>query len=568
LIALTAIILLIYWTPFGWTSSTKSRPCHREDSGETHYAGEQISWKRCGEAGGRPVECSQIEVPMDQYNATSSGDKTFNISLVRLRAENATKNLLLNPGGPGGSGAEFIFRKGKQLSDIVGNGFHLLSFDPRGINGSTPAASCYPSKKVKRAHSGVNSVDVVVDSPGMYAWTNNFVKACRDTMDEHGAYINTVQTAADMNSILEAVGQEDMVYWGFSYGTVLGQTYASLFPERSERVIIDGVANNFRWFDSVYDNYGDAIEESLSDTENVLAGFFDQCIKAGHNCTLGSLASSKEELERLVFDFSAKLREQPLSVYVNNTLYGLLDYPSLWYNGIFPALYKPAAWYSLSENLYRLIQGNATAAWLSYGIEEPFGIEGEGNQFVIYNDAKTGPAYWPQDRESIVKAQIPISNSSTFAPTENETPYAKQQWAIPRTHNFSQPELVNTAHPLLILSTTFDPVCPLKSAKTAYGAFNGSQLIEVEGYGHCSIAMPSTCLAMHVRNFLYNGTLPDEYTRCEVDGPYFIKPEDDGQLVAQKAFDNDEMRKIHIAQLELATEWEWEGRLMRLSYRR
>lgn len=63
------------------------------------YVGEKISWKPCGDVSGRPVECSNIDVPMDQFNATASGDKTFNISLIRMRGKDATKNLLLNPGG-------------------------------------------------------------------------------------------------------------------------------------------------------------------------------------------------------------------------------------------------------------------------------------------------------------------------------------------------------------------------------------------------------------------------------------------------------------------------------------
>jgi pimeloyl-ACP methyl ester carboxylesterase len=120
-------------------------------------------------------------------------------------------------GGPGGSGVEFLFRRGKQLSEIVGEGFHLLSFDPRGINSSQPLASCYPTQEARRDLSPVRETELVHDSPELYAWTQNYVRACADTMDEHGAYINTPQTSADMNSILDAVGQEDLVYWGFRY---------------------------------------------------------------------------------------------------------------------------------------------------------------------------------------------------------------------------------------------------------------------------------------------------------------------------------------------------------------
>lgn len=114
-----------------------------------------------------------------------------------------------------GSGAEFVYRRGKQLSEIVGDGYHLLSFDPRGINGSGPLASCYPDKKAAQQLSDVRDTEIVHDSPEVYAWTQNFVKACEATTGEHAGYINTPQTAADMNSILDAVGQEDLAYWGF-----------------------------------------------------------------------------------------------------------------------------------------------------------------------------------------------------------------------------------------------------------------------------------------------------------------------------------------------------------------
>jgi pimeloyl-ACP methyl ester carboxylesterase len=262
-----------------------------------------------------------------------------------------------------------------------------------------------------------------------------------------------------------------------------------------------------------------------------------------------------------VFDFSEKLKQQPISVYVNNTVYGQLDWASVWYNGIFPALYKPASWYSLADNLAKLLQGNATDAWMAYGMTAAWDMEGDGNTFVTMNDALTGPEYWPQDRQSLLDEIIHDLNTSIFAPTENSGYYSKQQWKIPRTHNFTQESGIETAHPLLILSTTYDPICPLVSAKSAYSAFKGSQLVEVLGYGHCSIAVASTCLARHVRDFLYNGTLPDEYTKCEVDGSYFIKPEEDGKVTAQREFESDEDEQIHLAQLQLARDWEWRSRL-------
>ncbi|KAH8669000.1 Alpha/Beta hydrolase protein [Xylariales sp. PMI_506] len=526
--------------------------------GKLKYPGEAILWEECGDLVGRKLECSEIDVPMDQFNPANSGNKTFSIPLIRLRGKNATQNILLNPGGPGGSGVEFMFRKGEQLNTIIGEGFHLLSFDPRGVNGSKPQATCYPDIETRRALSNVRSARVIEDSAETFAWTHSYVQACLDNMGEHGSYVNTPQTAADMNSILDAVGQQDLVYWGFSYGTILGQTYATLFPERSKRVIIDGVANNFDWYGSPLD------EEELFDTENVLTGFFDECIKAGKNCSLSALAETKEELQDKVLSLANALYDEPMSVYVNKTVWGLLTQDHILSDAIFSALYKPANWYNLADRLAKLLQGNATDFFVAYARKEPLTADTEPydtSAFVVNNDGTTGPDYFPQDRESLLNDMlVPYANTSLFAPSATWLYYLKQQWVLPKTHSYVQKRGVKTAHPLLILSTTYDPVCPLISARTANSAFEGSQIVELKGYGHCSLAMPSSCIAKHVRNFLYDGTLPAGYTQCEVDGPYFIKPDDaagDAVAIAGKQFDDDEDQRIYRAQLEIARDESW-----------
>ncbi|KAI2606211.1 alpha/beta-hydrolase [Hypoxylon fragiforme] len=549
-VALLSILLFkaVLSFPVFWRIAPENRPA------SFSYCGERIAWEECGDLHGRPLECSSIDVPLDQFNASSSrgvNRKSFSIPLIRQRGHNATQNLLLNPGGPGGSGIEFIYRRGEQLRAIVGEGFHLLSFDPRGVNSSRPQATCYPDAETRRERSRVRASRVVEDSIEAFAWSHNFVRACADSMGEYAPYLNTPQTASDMNSILDALGQEDLVYWGFSYGTLLGQTYATLFPDRSKRVIIDGVANQFDWYEALLDN------ETFEDTENVWDGFLDECIKAGANCTLSSLVKSKELLKDKLFAFIDDLRESPLSVYINTTVYGTLDYETLWYRAVFPALYKPATWYALADRLASLLQGNATSAFLAYGLDEPWNMEGDSNDFITHNDGASGAAHWPQDRSAALDLLIPYMNTSLFAPAEYGGYYTKQQWRVPRAHSYVPRSGVQTAHPLLILSTTYDPVCPLLSARSANAAFEGSQIVEVQGYGHCSLAAPSTCLARHVRAFLYNGTLPDGYTQCEVDGPYFIKPEEDGKVKAQKHFEDPEERGIHLAQLELARDWEW-----------
>ncbi|KAH8905733.1 alpha/beta-hydrolase [Coniochaeta sp. PMI_546] len=514
LIAVCLLIFQLYWlaASFFFLANRSS----------VRYAGEHISWGRCGDLNGRPLECSSVDVPMDQFNAENSGNKSFTIPLIRLRGKNATQNLLLNPGGPGVGGMWMLQWRGEEIKAIVGEDFHLLSFDPRGVNRSTPLATCYPDGKTRTKLSDVRSAREE-DGPELYAWTQNFVKTCRDTTGEHGLYVNSPQTAADMNSILDAVGQKDMFYWGFSYGTIIGQTYATLFPERAKRVIIDGVVNQFEWYESLLDR------EAMADTDQVLQGFYDECIKAGpDSCALASLADSGKRLSELVQSQLEELKRQPIAVYVNNTLYGLLTYEKIWLNGVFPGLYDPRSWHSLANNLASLLKGNATEAYLAHGQRKRWKLEGDASRFVLLNDGLSGPKYWAPDRQSLVERLAPLMEQSSFSPAELPIYYAKQQWLYPRTHHYKPRKGVKTAEPLLILSTTFDPICPLISAQSANEAFEGSRIVEVQGYGHCSMAVTSTCAQRFVRDFLFEGRLPEKHTLCKVDSPYFAEPEEDG----------------------------------------
>lgn len=236
--------------------------------------------------------------------------------------------------------------------------------------------------------------------------------------------VNTPQTAADMNSILDSIGQRDMIYWGFSYGTILGQTYATMYPERSKRVIIDGVGNLQKWYGGL-----DHEQEWCTDAETALQGFFDECIKAGsERCRLAALGNTGSELWDVITSFLNKLKDEPLSVYVNNTVYGLLTYDRLLRNGILMSLFSPMRqWYFAADTLAKLVQGNATQAFMVFGRDEALLALGEANQIVMYNDAETGPEYWPQGRLELVDKLTSLENGSMFSLIDVPGFFGKQQ---------------------------------------------------------------------------------------------------------------------------------------------
>ncbi|PHH88018.1 hypothetical protein CDD83_8111 [Cordyceps sp. RAO-2017] len=462
---------------------------------------------------------------MDHFNQQNrTSDLVFNIPLIRLRRENATKTLLHNPGGPGYGALSTIYMGGDELSTMVGGDFHILSFDPRGVNSSLPAARCFPA----HANGQLNPSTPGLRDPNLYASTTNFVNACRDTMGEHGKYINSPQTAADMNSILDAIGQQDMIFWGISYGSLLGQTYAALFPNRSSRIVIDSVAHLFEWYESP------VLTADFSYTQEVFEGFIDECIKAGERCALSSRAESKEELKDKLAGFLNRLGPEPMSVYINSTRNGIISSDIMWYS-IYSDLYSPSAWPEMATALAQLMNGNGTDSLMRWadddGVCSKIGPATAANYIITINDGLSGSRYWPQGLDSLVDELSPYERFNPWFNGAVTQYYVRQQWKIARTHSFRPRRGVQTAYPMLILQNRYDPICPRIGAQVASETFVNSRLVEVDGYGHgATYALPSTCAVGHLRAYLRNGTLPQNGTLCRPDKPYFLPPDEPGVL--------------------------------------
>ncbi|KAF8846487.1 hypothetical protein BDZ45DRAFT_812288 [Acephala macrosclerotiorum] len=285
-----------------------------------------------------------------------------------------------------------------------------------------------------------------------------------------------------------------------------------MFPYRIGRLVIDGVSNLDEWYNAFF------FEESLIDADNVYAGFVEECFKAKDNCLLNSVRDTPFEsaasLKSHIDDFLVHLEEEPIPVYLNNSNYGAVTRESIALNAIFPALYKPfSTWPSLAKNLAELLKGNATPAFQTYSDSWVAGIiADETNTFVISNDnLKSGPA-------APVHGVKPVQNYTMALPElsklvtryQGSDTYERASWRLQTTHKFRphyHPEFprIKTAYPILVISTTYDLVYPLISAKKAHNSFEGAGLIEQKSY-------------------FYDGKLPKAGTTCEINGEYFPNP--------------------------------------------
>ena len=262
-------------------------------------------------------------------------------------------------GGPGGSGVDMVIRSGKSLQNIISTSdnianstteglyFDIIGFDPRGINNTTPNVECFPdavSREIWKQQSSAEGI-ITDDHSFRFAWSRSKAvgATCSQVLKENdgvGRFVNTGVVAQDMVAIIDALGQwranergtihpplntdsaqskiisqhaqtqagkEKLLYWGISYGSLLGATFAAMYPERVGRVVLDGVVD-------AEDYYAGVWGRNLQDADKVMDQFFEQCHAAGpKDCELFSIDGS--EGSRRIFNKVMKdLEAAPLPV--------------------------------------------------------------------------------------------------------------------------------------------------------------------------------------------------------------------------------------------------------------
>ncbi|KAJ7499674.1 TAP-like protein-domain-containing protein [Mycena latifolia] len=476
-------------------------------------------------------QCARLKVPLDYRNPEGASAA---IAMVRIHSvvphdsSSYRGPILLNPGGPGTSGVDFIARRGAQISTIVGPEFDVIGFDPRGIGRSTPRVSFFETRSERAIWLGNADAKAVSLNASADAVARAYARAIiegqlageRDVGSLR--FINTDHTARDMLRIVQAHGMEKIQYWGFSYGSVLGATFASMFPDNVGRLVIDGVADSENYFATEWSN-------SLRDTDKVWSAFIDGCVATGpQRCPFFSPTAA--EISENVDKLYTSLRDRPIPVRTNVS-FGLVDY-SVMRRVIFQALRTPYATFpALAQALADLSAGNATALF-NLSEEPPFGCACNESQYRFESVSDTGTAVRCNDGkrmystyEDILAHYETMREMSEWADVWEPIRMGCLAWPGFPKDNFRGPFIANTSFPLLLVGNTADPVTPLWSAYKMSKGFNGSVVLTQDSTGHCSISGPSICTQKHIRKYFLEGSLPEPGTVCPVIGSPF--PTDD-----------------------------------------
>lgn len=451
-------------------------------------------WTSCAQG-----ECATVVVPLDYADPEGT---TIELALARHRASGgeALGSLLMNPGGPGASGVDFLAQATSMVSEDVQRQLDLVSFDPRGVQRSSPVA-CLDGPELDRVTA--YDPDYSTDA-GIQAAIDVFAEvgaACQQRTGPAIGHVDTVSAARDLDVLRAVLGDDALTYLGYSYGTQLGATYAALFPERVGRLVLDGALDPTLSSDEL-------AEGQAAGFENALRAYAADCL-AGAQCPMtGSVDDAMAQIRALLDHATA----DPLPTGTDRRLTG-----SLAFYGIALPLYSQPSWPYLTQGLRAALTQDDGSILLQLS-DLYFDRESDGTYATNSTEA-----FWSigclDDRQSAdpdeMRAQA--ERIQEVAPTMGSFfSYGGvlcAQWPVPVVGGLDDYS-ADGAAPILVVGTTNDPATPYAWAESLATTLSSASLLTYEGEGHTAYGSSNACVTDAVDAYLLSGTLPDDGTRC------------------------------------------------------
>src|SRR4051794_4519984 len=455
-----------------------------------------LHWTDCHHG----FECATAVVPRDY--ARPSGP-TFRLAVIRRPARdraNRIGSLFLNPGGPGGSGVEFL-RGDVQALAALNRRFDLVSWDPRGVGASRPVVRCNTSTEfeqiVKEQLTGPSASPATLEQPKWLADARTQSARCLNRNRGALGYLSTGNTARDLDVLRAAVGDDRLSYLGYSYGTLIGATYVSLFADRQRAVVLDS-ADDTTWFDDPLRN--DRAQTAAQEAE--LGRFLEASRVHQARCGFGG-APPRRALDALL----ARLDRTPIRdrrLPVNG------DVARVVIGGL---LYTPAYWPVLAQGLKLAQHRDGTVlrklALGFLGLSEDIGD--------AYTAVRADDAAWPTSpsayREEALRAFRAFPHFSAMSASSQLRfaylrPRANGRFAGP----FRTPDDAPTT---LVVGTTFDPATPYAGARALVATLGNPRLLTLDGDGHAaSYNGNGACVDDAVTAYLVHQELPEAGKIC------------------------------------------------------
>jgi pimeloyl-ACP methyl ester carboxylesterase len=448
-----------------------------------------VQWAPCGS-----LQCGSVTAPLDYSRPTGP---SLQIAVARHPAEVPAErigSLVINPGGPGGSGIDDLPNELSVLPVELLDRFDVVSFDPRGVERSSPVTCS--TRAPSQASSGP-PVDPVPATPleqlQLLASDRQFANACEQASGSLLPYVGTVDAAKDLDRIRQAVGDSGLTFIGHSYGTLLGATYAELFPTHVRAMVLDGAIDPALTTVQYLTGQADSLEADLQ-------SFFAWC--AGNSgCAWRPASDPTTALLALI----QHVTDAPLPATGGNTAG-----PGTIYSTLLAGLEAQSSWPSLANALAAATAGNGSAA-SSMSSRYDSGGSTNGAQAEQAIDCLDHPTDRNPSSYPGLAAQAGQA-APVFGPLLAWGLLSCATWpALPtRTPG---PASDPGAPPIVVVGTTGDPVTPYKWAVALAGELSGGDLLTWQGRSHVAYFY-SSCVRAAYQSYLVSGVTPPPGAVC------------------------------------------------------
>ncbi|WP_068254305.1 alpha/beta hydrolase [Janibacter corallicola] len=453
---------------------------------------QQLKWGDCPTG---PGECAQLKVPVDWSKPKG---ETMKIGVYRAKATgDSAGSLVVNPGGPGGSGMDYAAAADQIVSSEVRRHFDIVGFDPRGVGVSEPI-DCLTDPELDDFLGQDPTPDDTAERKEAVSIAKDFAKKCEERVGTELQHVSTKDAAQDMDALRAVLGDAKLNYLGKSYGTYLGTLYAENFPKNVGRMVLDG-----------------AVPPDVSTLEfdkGQAKGFDDATTAWAKDCVSQTcpLGSNVEEVTGSVQDLLKELDEKPISGS------GGLRLTEGWATmGIAQAMYDEAQWWTLTKAIVSAQEGDGGGLMslaMQYAMRDPSGGYSSNlmESFRVISCADRQPTTSVEDWSEYaakIKDVAPILGGS-FG-------WQSSLCAVWPTQAEEEPHEVSAkgADPILVVGTTNDPATPYRWAKRLDDQLADSTLLTYEGEGHTAYRRGSDCVDKAVDNYWLTGELPKREDR-------------------------------------------------------
>ncbi len=457
------------------------------------YYEQGLKWSACGEN-----QCSRLTVPLSYDDPDGE-----TIELAVLRAPAAKRGqrvgqLVVNPGGPGGSGVQYAasgsYVFGERLTDF----FDIVGFDPRGVGKSTPL-ECAGTEQTDELLSLDPDPDNAEEEARFDRLTREFGEGCLKNSGDLARHMTTTEVARDLDILREALGERQLDYFGASYGTAIGATYADLFPTNVRRMVLDG-----------------AIDPTLSTRqlslgqargfEIALRAYVQDCVDQG-DCLLGdSVDAGVERVGQLLRELDA----EPLPTASGRELTeGLAQY------GIILPLYNQDYWPLLTVSLKQALEGGGDRL---LNLADQYASREQGKY--QDNSIEAYLAVYCLDHSDFVPSgEVPdlLPEFEEASPTFGRIfAYGATTCGSWPVKSGIVPRLLDAegAAPIVVVGTTRDPATPYEQAVTLAKQLQSGVFISRDGDGHTGFQQGNDCVDRAIEGYLVGGTVPKDGLSC------------------------------------------------------